>query len=243
MRPRAPRPSPSAGSPASGTAAAAAGEATRMPAQGRQGGGAASAAPAARASSATRSAARQVRALKRGRRDEETVWCIRGLPMVFGVGRAGRQSPAPGWYRSAGSTFAAPSLLGCATRGGRCGDRHRRPVVHARRYNRRRFWQRRREPPVELEATPQERPDVGARSRHPTRERRRPIHGTCEPAFAAVRDAFAANFANDLEVGACFTAAVAGKTGGRPLGRLSRRATRRGRGSATPSSACGRPPR
>ncbi len=39
-----------------------------------------------------------------------------------------------------------------------------------------------------------------------------PIHGTCEPAFGAVREAFAANFANDLEVGACFTAAVAGKT-------------------------------
>ena len=39
-----------------------------------------------------------------------------------------------------------------------------------------------------------------------------PIDGTCAPAFAAVREAFAANFANDLEVGACFTAAVAGDT-------------------------------
>ncbi len=39
-----------------------------------------------------------------------------------------------------------------------------------------------------------------------------PIQGTCEPAFAAVRDTFAANFANDLEVGASFSAAVAGKT-------------------------------
>jgi CubicO group peptidase (beta-lactamase class C family) len=39
-----------------------------------------------------------------------------------------------------------------------------------------------------------------------------PIQGTFDPAFAAVRDAFAANFENDLEVGACFSAAVAGKT-------------------------------
>jgi CubicO group peptidase (beta-lactamase class C family) len=39
-----------------------------------------------------------------------------------------------------------------------------------------------------------------------------PVHGTCDPAFAAVRDAFVSNFANNLEVGACFTAAVAGET-------------------------------
>ncbi|HEX2463283.1 MAG TPA: serine hydrolase domain-containing protein, partial [Thermoanaerobaculia bacterium] len=39
-----------------------------------------------------------------------------------------------------------------------------------------------------------------------------PIDGICEPAFARVREAFAANFANDLEVGASFSAAVAGKT-------------------------------
>jgi CubicO group peptidase (beta-lactamase class C family) len=38
-----------------------------------------------------------------------------------------------------------------------------------------------------------------------------PIHGVVDPAFGAARDAFAANFSNDLEVGACFTAAVAGR--------------------------------
>jgi CubicO group peptidase (beta-lactamase class C family) len=38
------------------------------------------------------------------------------------------------------------------------------------------------------------------------------IHGACDPAYAAVRDAFAANFAADLEVGASFAAAVRGRT-------------------------------
>lgn len=38
------------------------------------------------------------------------------------------------------------------------------------------------------------------------------IHGTCPPQFAAVRDAFADNFAQGKELGARFTAQVAGET-------------------------------
>jgi CubicO group peptidase (beta-lactamase class C family) len=38
------------------------------------------------------------------------------------------------------------------------------------------------------------------------------IHGTCPPQFAAVRDAFAANFTDGKELGARFTAQVAGET-------------------------------
>ena len=37
------------------------------------------------------------------------------------------------------------------------------------------------------------------------------IHGLCPPRFAALRDAFAANFAEDLEMGARFTLAIAGE--------------------------------
>jgi len=36
------------------------------------------------------------------------------------------------------------------------------------------------------------------------------IHGTCDPRFAGVRDAFAANFEADREVGASFAATVDG---------------------------------
>jgi CubicO group peptidase (beta-lactamase class C family) len=39
-----------------------------------------------------------------------------------------------------------------------------------------------------------------------------PISGTCDPGFAAVRDAFGANFTNGLELGASFVASVAGRT-------------------------------
>ena len=37
------------------------------------------------------------------------------------------------------------------------------------------------------------------------------VEGACDPKFAAVREAFSANFANDLEVGASFCAVVAGR--------------------------------
>jgi len=37
------------------------------------------------------------------------------------------------------------------------------------------------------------------------------IHGHCDPRFAAVRDAFAANFAAGREVGASFAATVEGE--------------------------------
>ena len=37
------------------------------------------------------------------------------------------------------------------------------------------------------------------------------IHGVCPPRFAAVREAFAANFAEDLELGARFAVAVDGE--------------------------------
>lgn len=38
------------------------------------------------------------------------------------------------------------------------------------------------------------------------------VHGVCPPPFAAVRDAFAANFADGKELGARFTAQIAGET-------------------------------
>jgi len=38
-----------------------------------------------------------------------------------------------------------------------------------------------------------------------------PIDGWCDPKFSAVREAFGANFANDLEVGASFVATVGGR--------------------------------
>ncbi|MCR4265023.1 serine hydrolase [Nitratireductor sp. ZSWI3] len=38
-----------------------------------------------------------------------------------------------------------------------------------------------------------------------------PIHGTCDPAFSSVRDAFAANFEEGMEVGACCAVFVEGR--------------------------------
>jgi hypothetical protein len=63
------------------------------------------------------------------------------------------------------------------------------------------------------------------------------VQGTCAPRFAKLREAFERNFVEDGEVGAAVSVTLDGRDRRRSLGRSSRRARARGRGSATRSSA------